>query len=158
MRQMSTTPEGRHELVKIFRCWNVSFFSKHFHLSLMWLEEQITENWFALFFRLDDSLIRPTVSQKDIANFFLVISNYISFIVMHSGINVVCCILWPMNSVVLLGFKTSNFDFHFRKIWKNYTPIRKLEQSIISQSGELAWKFSKFPERSSRFIDSGYDV
>uniref|UniRef100_A0A915PR95 Uncharacterized protein n=1 Tax=Setaria digitata TaxID=48799 RepID=A0A915PR95_9BILA len=39
-------------------------------------------------FKLDDSLIRPTVSQKDIANFFLVISNYISFIVMHSGINV----------------------------------------------------------------------
>uniref|UniRef100_A0A1I8ESX8 Serine carboxypeptidase S28 family protein n=1 Tax=Wuchereria bancrofti TaxID=6293 RepID=A0A1I8ESX8_WUCBA len=39
-------------------------------------------------FRLDDSLIRPTVSEKDIANFFLVISNYLSFIVMHSGINV----------------------------------------------------------------------
>ncbi|VDN90329.1 unnamed protein product [Brugia pahangi] len=56
MRQMSTTLEGRRELVKIFR--------------------------------LDDSLIRPTVSDKDIANFFLVISNYISFIVMHSGINV----------------------------------------------------------------------
>uniref|UniRef100_A0A183D9V9 E3 ubiquitin-protein ligase n=1 Tax=Gongylonema pulchrum TaxID=637853 RepID=A0A183D9V9_9BILA len=37
---------------------------------------------------LDDSLLRPTVSHKDIANFFLVISNYISFIVMHSGINV----------------------------------------------------------------------
>uniref|UniRef100_A0A1I7VMQ1 Serine protease K12H4.7 n=1 Tax=Loa loa TaxID=7209 RepID=A0A1I7VMQ1_LOALO len=39
-------------------------------------------------FRLDDSLIRPAVSDKDVANFFLVISNYISFIVMHSGINV----------------------------------------------------------------------
>ncbi|VBB28270.1 unnamed protein product, partial [Acanthocheilonema viteae] len=56
MRQMSTTLEGRRELVKIFR--------------------------------LDDSLIRPTVSPNDIANFFFVISNYISFIVMHSGINV----------------------------------------------------------------------
>uniref|UniRef100_A0A8R1TQX9 Serine protease K12H4.7 n=1 Tax=Onchocerca volvulus TaxID=6282 RepID=A0A8R1TQX9_ONCVO len=56
MRQMSTTLQGRHELVKIFR--------------------------------LDNSLIQPTVSQKDIANFFFVISNYISFIIMHSGINV----------------------------------------------------------------------
>uniref|UniRef100_A0A0R3RVF7 Serine protease K12H4.7 n=1 Tax=Elaeophora elaphi TaxID=1147741 RepID=A0A0R3RVF7_9BILA len=56
MRQLSTTLEGRRELVRIFR--------------------------------LDDSLIRPTVSPHDIANFFLVISNYIGFIVMHSGINV----------------------------------------------------------------------
>ncbi|VDN02619.1 unnamed protein product [Thelazia callipaeda] len=39
-------------------------------------------------FRLDKSLNQPSVSQKDIANFFLVITNYISFIIMHSGINV----------------------------------------------------------------------
>ncbi|VDK81877.1 unnamed protein product [Litomosoides sigmodontis] len=39
-------------------------------------------------FRLDNSLIRPTVTSNDIANFFLVITNYIGFIIMHSGINV----------------------------------------------------------------------
>ncbi|KHN87475.1 Putative serine protease K12H4.7 [Toxocara canis] len=38
-------------------------------------------------FRLDDSLIRPKVSVKDIQNFFFVVRNYINFIIMHSAIN-----------------------------------------------------------------------
>ncbi|VDK19830.1 unnamed protein product [Anisakis simplex] len=38
-------------------------------------------------FRLDDSLLRPGMSEKDVQNFFFVVRNYINFIIMHSAIN-----------------------------------------------------------------------
>uniref|UniRef100_A0A914RZG7 Uncharacterized protein n=1 Tax=Parascaris equorum TaxID=6256 RepID=A0A914RZG7_PAREQ len=46
-------------------------------------------------FRLDDSLSREKVSEKDVQNFFFVVRNYISYIVMHSSINAVSHLRLP---------------------------------------------------------------